>query len=194
MQALFAGVDCQDDRLEATVVGWSKGGSVSVLAHETLWVGRATPNGARRFAPLDMAASAGRQSQARRDDAASARQSQARRDGDRRRRRRPDEGRAGVRRPAPLGANSERLDPPLARVVSGSFRSAAKLWIRARLRGRGLDQPETPGGGVSLFISDTRWGRSSVAMLRPRLRRNARPRNGVTWPDQKVLAPSAPLI
>jgi phage terminase large subunit GpA-like protein len=50
VQALFAGVDCQDDRLEATVVGWSKGGSAYVLAHETLWGG---PGDAEGWRALD---------------------------------------------------------------------------------------------------------------------------------------------
>jgi len=35
---------------------------------------------------------------------------------------------------APLGANSERLDPLLARVVSGSFRSAANNGVFNVLR------------------------------------------------------------
>jgi len=50
VKALSAGVDCQDDRLEATVVGWSKGGSAYVLAHETLWGG---PGDAEGWRALD---------------------------------------------------------------------------------------------------------------------------------------------
>lgn len=35
--AITAGVDCQDDRLEATVVGWTREGTALVLGHFVIW-------------------------------------------------------------------------------------------------------------------------------------------------------------
>ena len=35
--ALTAGVDCADDRLEAVIVGWSRGSHAYVLSHEVIW-------------------------------------------------------------------------------------------------------------------------------------------------------------
>jgi phage terminase large subunit GpA-like protein len=35
--ALTAGVDCQDDRLEAVICGWTRKGGCLVLGHETIW-------------------------------------------------------------------------------------------------------------------------------------------------------------
>lgn len=41
--ALTAGVDCQGDRLEATLVGWTRDGDLRVLEHSIIWGGPLEP-------------------------------------------------------------------------------------------------------------------------------------------------------
>jgi len=48
--AISCGVDCQDDRLECSLVGWSKDNTAFVLAHETFWGG---PGDAEGWRSLD---------------------------------------------------------------------------------------------------------------------------------------------
>jgi phage terminase large subunit GpA-like protein len=46
---LTGGIDCQDDRLECSIVGWSRDGAAFVLAHQTYWGG---PGDAEFFAAV----------------------------------------------------------------------------------------------------------------------------------------------